>query len=77
MFDEGNMTIDQPLQFTGNGICLIPEGRGIFPWLSVSENLRTMAGSKSMGEATAEAFALFPALASRMRQTAGSLAGGE
>ncbi len=77
VFDGGEVTNDQPHQFTRNGICLIPEGRGIFPSLTVSENLRIMAGSKGMGEATAEAFALFPALASRMRQTAGSLSGGE
>jgi branched-chain amino acid transport system ATP-binding protein len=76
-FDGQEVTADPPHQFARNGICLLPEGRGIFPSLTVMENLRIMAGSKNIGEATAEALVHFPALSSRLRQTAGSLSGGE
>jgi branched-chain amino acid transport system ATP-binding protein len=76
-FDGQEVTADPPHQFARNGICLLPEGRAIFPSLTVMENLRIMAGSKSMAEAIPEALAHFPALSNRMRQTAGSLSGGE
>jgi branched-chain amino acid transport system ATP-binding protein len=71
------VTADPPHQYARNGICLLPEGRAIYPSLTVMENLRLMAGSKSTGEAIPEALAHFPALSNRMRQTAGSLSGGE
>jgi branched-chain amino acid transport system ATP-binding protein len=60
------------------GICIVPEGRGIFPNLSVIENLRmaTFTGT-SMATVTERAFARFPRLAERRKQTAGTLSGGE
>jgi branched-chain amino acid transport system ATP-binding protein len=76
-FDGQEVTAEAPHQFARNGICLLPEGRAIFPSLTVMENLRIMAGSKSMAEAIPEALSHFPALKNRMRQTAGSLSGGE
>jgi branched-chain amino acid transport system ATP-binding protein len=76
-FDEQDVTKDPPHQYARSGICLLPEGRGIFPSLTVMENLRIMAGSRNIGEAVAETVELFPALTKRMRQTAGSLSGGE
>ncbi|MBC7302641.1 MAG: ABC transporter ATP-binding protein [Nocardia sp.] len=60
------------------GVCLIPEGRGVFPNLSVRENLRMMTFT---GRTTAEveeiAFARFPVLAQRASQLAGTMSGGE
>jgi len=60
------------------GVCTIPEGRGIFPNLSVTENL-LMATYGGIGRAEVEekAFARFPRLAERRRQLAGTLSGGE
>ena len=60
------------------GVCLIPEGRGIFPNLTVSENLRmcTYAGV-SYKEVQERAFAQFPRLEERRTQMAGTLSGGE
>jgi branched-chain amino acid transport system ATP-binding protein len=74
------------------GVVHVPEGRGIFPSLNVRENLEMaagvsgdgigagmsagsdgVAGSGSIDEATA----MFPILGNRLRQTAGSLSGGE
>jgi branched-chain amino acid transport system ATP-binding protein len=60
------------------GVCLIPEGRGIFPNLTVAENLR-MASYTGVPyrEVLERAFAQFPRLGERRRQTAGTLSGGE
>ena len=62
------------------GITLVPEGRLVFPQMTVRENLQ-MGGYTQHGvalEAAAErAFALFPRLAERSNQLAGSLSGGE
>jgi branched-chain amino acid transport system ATP-binding protein len=60
------------------GVCAIPEGRGIFPNLTVTENLRmaTYTGP-SMAELEDRAFTRFPRLRDRRKQLAGSLSGGE
>jgi branched-chain amino acid transport system ATP-binding protein len=60
------------------GVCLVPEGRGIFPNLTVNENLRmsTYAG-RSFAEVQERTYAQFPRLKDRRRQVAGTLSGGE
>ena len=60
------------------GVCLVPEGRGIFPNLTVAENLRmwTHAGTR-LAEVQERAFAQFPRLAERRSQLAGTMSGGE
>ncbi|MDQ1511472.1 MAG: branched-chain amino acid transport system ATP-binding protein [Actinomycetota bacterium] len=60
------------------GVCLIPEGRGIFPNLTVAENLRmaTYTGG-AFRDILDRAFARFPRLGERRKQTAGTLSGGE
>jgi branched-chain amino acid transport system ATP-binding protein len=60
------------------GVCTIPEGRGVFPNLTVRENLAmmTFAGS-SLSEVEEGAFTRFPRLAERRSQLAGTLSGGE
>lgn len=64
------------------GLAYIPEGRGIFPGLSVADNLRmavsAVEGGKSKRrEAIGRAEEMFPVLAQRRHQRAGSLSGGE
>ena len=60
------------------GLCLIPEGRGIFPNLTVRENLWVMShGGVRRQEIEERAFGRFPNLADRTSQAAGSLSGGE
>jgi len=61
------------------GACRIPEGRGIFPNLTVSENLRiwTYATNHDPKRVEEQAFARFPVLGDRRRQMAGTLSGGE
>jgi branched-chain amino acid transport system ATP-binding protein len=60
------------------GVCLVPEGRGVFPNLTVTENLRmyTYAGI-SFSEVQEKAFSQFPRLKERRKQVAGTLSGGE
>jgi len=62
-----------------NGLCAIPEGRGIFPNLTVRENLRiwTYRGGLSVKDVEESTFATFPRLQERRRQLAGTLSGGE
>ncbi len=63
------------------GISLVPEGRRIFPHLSVKENLEIGAYNRrarhNLQDRLKEILAVFPILGSRSRQTAGSLSGGE
>lgn len=63
--------------FARAGVCLLPEGRGIFPSLSVLDNLRVQVPGRPLDELAEAAAALFPPLGARMRQSAGSLSGGE
>jgi branched-chain amino acid transport system ATP-binding protein len=62
------------------GITLVPEGRLVFPQMTAMENLQLGAHIKPRGEIGAlvdKAFALFPRLAERRNQLAGSMSGGE
>ena len=62
------------------GLTYLPEGRGIFPGLSVMENLRMATRQLNRGDraaATELAIELFPILGDRRRQRAGTLSGGE
>ena len=63
------------------GISHVPEGRQLFPFMSVEENLDLGAyNRRSRGDAKhkmAEMFEIFPRLAERRRQLAGTLSGGE
>ncbi|MCU1461242.1 MAG: transporter ATP-binding protein [Acidimicrobiales bacterium] len=60
------------------GVCSVPEGRGIFPNLTVRENLWLATGTgKRMESIEAAAYRRFPILGERRRQLAGTLSGGE
>jgi branched-chain amino acid transport system ATP-binding protein len=63
------------------GICQAPEGRRIFPRMTVRENLEMGAyarkGGKARGEDYERVYSLFPALQQRQKQTGGTLSGGE
>jgi branched-chain amino acid transport system ATP-binding protein len=62
------------------GLCQAPEGRGIFPGMSVRENLEMGAYAHKRGgrgEDFARVFELFPRLEERQRQAGGTLSGGE
>ena|SRR5579864_5048256 len=60
------------------GVCLVPEGRGVFPNLTVMENLRMATyGGARFADVMEKAFTQFPPLATRRHQVAGTLSGGE
>jgi len=68
----------RPDELARAGLCLVPEGKGIFPNLTVRENLRmsTYTG-RSLHEIEELAYTRFPRLAERRGQMAGTLSGGE
>ena len=67
-----------PDRLAREGLCLVPEGRGIFPNLTVVENLRmaTYSGTP-LHEVLDRSFERFPRLQERRKQVAGTLSGGE
>lgn len=78
-----DITQEKPERIVQSGISHIPEGRKIFPALTVYENLITGTfGNKSLTkkqiqQLIEENFELFPRLKERIRQNGGSLSGGE
>ncbi len=73
---ERNMAGAEPFDIARAGLGLVPEGRQVFPTLSVSENLRATA--RGTGEWTeAKVYKAFPRLAQRRRNLGRELSGGE
>ena len=65
-------------QLVRGGLCVIPEGRGIFPNLTVIENLKMASFSgASYADILEKSFQQFPKIADRRNQLAGKLSGGE
>jgi len=81
---EGTVTLNGddvtrlgPYRRVGRGLCHIPEGRGIFPSLTVRENLILDVPRGKEREAIEKAIDTFPVLGGRQKQVAGTLSGGE
>jgi branched-chain amino acid transport system ATP-binding protein len=75
-----DVTKAAPHQRTRAGLCLIPEGRGIFRNLTVRENLRMQVPPGSKGAADQgldRVLSTFPVLRERLGQTAGTMSGGQ
>jgi branched-chain amino acid transport system ATP-binding protein len=69
-----------PFERARSGLVMVPEGRGVFPQLTVEENLAMGAFARRDDGVEADrqrVFELFPRLAERRRQTGGTLSGGE
>ena len=62
---------------TRMGLCLIPEGHGIFRQLSVRENLAMYVRGRNLPDAIERATSYFPVLGQRLSQDAGTLSGGQ
>ncbi len=79
--DGGRIDGQPPRVIVGRGIGHVPEGRQLFPSLTVLENLemgaRTPRAKASKAESLRRVFELFPRLEERKRQAAGTLSGGE
>ena len=80
-FMDADITKLEPYQRVAMGLIQVPEGRKIFPTLTVRENLEMgsyLKGPKSMrSETMAFVFSLFPVLERREGQSGGTLSGGE
>ncbi len=76
--DISELTADKTVR---QGISLVPEGRQVFPYMTVMENLDMGAysrkGSAGIKSSYQEVFSLFPKLWERRKQQAGTLSGGE
>ena len=81
VFDGEDITKWNPHRIRRAGLVHIPEGRGIFPGLSVAENLKMAVRRVGTGDqrkaAIENAYEMFPVLADRRGQRAGTLSGGE
>jgi len=79
LWDGSEITGQPAYRRASSGIAYVPQGREIFPLLTVEENLRT--GYAAVGKADrsipAEVFELFPVLKSMMRRRGGDLSGGQ
>ena len=80
-FDGRTIAGRGPDAIVALGLVQVPEGRRVFPELSVEENLRVgaylAANRAKVRDMLAEVYARFPRLAERRRQFAGTLSGGE
>ncbi len=80
-FEENNITNEPAHQIVRRGIAQSPEGRKLFPRMSVTENLEMGAFQRSdkneIREDMDRVFELFPRLAERRNQKAGTMSGGE
>ncbi len=66
-----------PHQLVAKGVCHVPEGRGVFPSLTVRDNLILQSAKGEEKEALDRAVAAFPRLGERLAQIAGTMSGGE
>ncbi|TVR62364.1 MAG: ABC transporter ATP-binding protein [Spirochaetaceae bacterium] len=79
--DGVDLTGTEPDRIVAAGVSQVPEGRRIFPYLTVQENLDLGAYLRRDGEAIRKdleyVFSLFPILSQRRHQAGGTLSGGE
>jgi len=81
LIDGSDVTRDPVHRRARAGVAYVPEGRGIFPHLTVVDNLRAMVRSavpaSERADVLARAVEMFPVLSERRHQAAGTLSGGE
>ncbi|MEY2475606.1 MAG: hypothetical protein QOG87_921 [Actinomycetota bacterium] len=78
LFDGDDVTHIPPHEIAGKGVAQTPGGRGVFPGLTVRENLE-LAGwlHHDIEDRLEEVFGHFPVLRERLDETAGNLSGGQ
>ncbi|MCU1594529.1 MAG: livF [Frankiales bacterium] len=77
LVDGVDLSGAQPYRFAKAGICHVPEGRGVFPSLTVRENLVLQSYRTDSAVAVERAVSAFPRLGQKLAQTAGTMSGGE
>ncbi|MFE6805576.1 ABC transporter ATP-binding protein [Streptomyces sp. NPDC057696] len=75
--DGKDLTGKRPHTLARSGVCHVPEGRGVFPTLTVKENILIQAAGGDLDEAVERAVSAFPVLGHKLGQLAGSLSGGQ
>jgi branched-chain amino acid transport system ATP-binding protein len=75
--DGEDVTGRPPHALARRGVCHVPEGRGIFPHLTVRDNILVQVAGGDVGEALDKAVSAFPILGKKLGQQAGSLSGGQ
>jgi branched-chain amino acid transport system ATP-binding protein len=79
--DGQQMAGKAPAECVGNGLALVPEGRKLFPEMSVCENLEMgaylPAARRKISETLEYIYGLFPILKQKVNQNAGELSGGQ
>ena len=80
-YNDEDISGQAAYKIAGKGLRLVPEGRGVFPILTIEENLQMGAYTRNDKAGIAHdierMFTLFPRLKERRSQTAGTLSGGE
>jgi branched-chain amino acid transport system ATP-binding protein len=77
LIDDQDVTQCSPNQLVRLGVCHVPEGRGVFPNLTVRENIVLQSHVGQEAKAIDLAVAAFPRLGQRLTQLAGTMSGGE
>jgi branched-chain amino acid transport system ATP-binding protein len=73
---DGEPAASSPHEMAAMGLCHIPEGRAVFPRMTVADNLRLMAGPGAQ-DVEDRAVSAFPVLGRKLNQQAGTMSGGE
>jgi branched-chain amino acid transport system ATP-binding protein len=78
-YADEDVTHLPPYEAAARGMAYVPQEQGVFPSLSVAENLKVggMVGVRPYEERLTEVFELFPVIKDMQQQTAGTLSGGE
>ena len=77
LFKDGDITRLPAFKVARRGIGYVPQGRHLFPKMTVLENLKTGMRDQSDAQQLESVFSLFPVLRERLNQLAGTLSGGE
>lgn len=75
--DGLDLTGKRPHTLARHGLCHVPEGRGVFPNLTVRENIIIQSAGSDVSEAVERAVSAFPILGEKLSKSAGSLSGGQ
>jgi branched-chain amino acid transport system ATP-binding protein len=77
LVDGEDVTGRPPHTLAGRGVCHVPEGRGVFPPLTVAQNLELFSPPGQERESRERAVEAFPILGARLNQVAGTMSGGQ
>jgi branched-chain amino acid transport system ATP-binding protein len=77
LLDDQDVTGSSAQALSRRGVCHVPEGRGVFPQLTVRDNILVQARGRSLDDAVDKAVSAFPVLGKKLHQAAGTLSGGQ